>query len=294
MKIKEYSTREKQIHAAWAKLNQAADALESSRALVLMDESLRHLLADMPGGLSALADRAGIDAAGQALLAGVQALDREKVAFGLPNVGSVIPILWRIIRSEELRLQGEAPVMPLVARRLGQVALAAAGLAAAVLLVSVAVQAAVGAATEGASVTYYLGAGFERRIWFGAEPAMGIKYAGNKPVWFAPASGWSARWEADLVVPADGEYEFYTRADDGLRLFIDGTLLIDNWQDQDWDSSKRLATIALARGIHRIRVEHGFRSGHAAMRVIWSGGPIPAGTVVAVPHLRKPGGPRSD
>ena len=37
------------------------------------------------------------------------------------------------------------------------------------------------------------------------------------------------RWTGTLTAPSTGTYKFQTYSDDGLRLWINGVLLIDNW-----------------------------------------------------------------
>lgn len=53
----------------------------------------------------------------------------------------------------------------------------------------------------------------------------------------APAAGvrqdfFSVRWTGQVLAPTTDVYTFHTNADDGVRLWVDGRLLIDNWQNQ--------------------------------------------------------------
>jgi hypothetical protein len=45
-----------------------------------------------------------------------------------------------------------------------------------------------------------------------------------------PLNRFSVRWEGDIETLDAGTYTFHTRADDGVRLFIDDRLLIDDWR----------------------------------------------------------------
>jgi hypothetical protein len=54
--------------------------------------------------------------------------------------------------------------------------------------------------------------------WAGGSPAPGI--AGNN---------WSARWTGWILPRGSGEYTFTTISDDGIRLWINNQLVIDNW-----------------------------------------------------------------
>jgi beta-glucosidase len=57
--------------------------------------------------------------------------------------------------------------------------------------------------------------------WKGAVPAAGL-----------PATNFSTRWTGTLTPPTTGTYTFGLTSDDGSRLFINGTQVIDNWRDQ--------------------------------------------------------------
>ena len=43
---------------------------------------------------------------------------------------------------------------------------------------------------------------------------------------------WSARWTGFLAAPGDGWYDIGLKADNGVRLYLDGRLVIDAWTDQ--------------------------------------------------------------
>ncbi len=43
------------------------------------------------------------------------------------------------------------------------------------------------------------------------------------------ADGFSVRWSGEVEAPTTGTYLFTTRSDDGVRLRVDGELLVDNW-----------------------------------------------------------------
>ncbi len=60
------------------------------------------------------------------------------------------------------------------------------------------------------------------------------------------ADGFSVRWSG-LIEPAYTEtYTFYTDSDDGVRLWVNGQLLIDNWTDHG--ATEDSATLALVAG----------------------------------------------
>ena len=45
-----------------------------------------------------------------------------------------------------------------------------------------------------------------------------------------PKDSFSVRWEGSIKSDYTGEHTFYTVADDGVKLYVDDELLIDNWE----------------------------------------------------------------
>ena len=84
-----------------------------------------------------------------------------------------------------------------------------------------------------------------------------------------PADRFSASWERHLNISADesGHYIFTAVVDDGVRLSVDGTLLIDSWIEQAETSYQ--ARLFLSEGQHLIRVEYLELTGDASISVSW-------------------------
>lgn len=97
-----------------------------------------------------------------------------------------------------------------------------------------------------------------------------------------------ARIEGWLNVPSKGEYSFATLSEDGIRLYVDGSLLINNWTNQSfYGSGKCIDGVALLPGLHSLRVDYYNGENTGRFRVEWLGPSIPPRTTIAVPHLRK-------
>ena len=47
-----------------------------------------------------------------------------------------------------------------------------------------------------------------------------------------PSDNFSVRWEGQVKIDESSKYTFYTISDDGVRLFIDGKNIINNWKAQ--------------------------------------------------------------
>ncbi|RZS89957.1 glycosyl hydrolase family 2 [Motilibacter rhizosphaerae] len=90
----------------------------------------------------------------------------------------------------------------------------------------------------------------------------------------------SVRWTGRVDVPATDAYTFSIIGDNGFRLWVDGTLVIDHWVD-DWDNRQTSAPVQLTAGLHDIRVDYFEDFGGSNLHVSWSTptsplAPIPA------------------
>lgn len=99
-----------------------------------------------------------------------------------------------------------------------------------------------------------------------------------------PADGFSVRWRGELDVPVSGSYRFETVSDDGVRLWVDDTLVIDNWTDHAPTVNTSAAITLTAGRRATLRLEYYERGGGATMRLRWQ--PPGATASVAVPADR--------
>ena len=89
----------------------------------------------------------------------------------------------------------------------------------------------------------------------------------------SPGSGvdtddFSARYEGNFNFNA-GVYTFNAGADDGVRLYIDGTLVIDQFHQQGFTMYQAVKGFATA-GLHTVRVDYYENRGYAAVRLFWN------------------------
>jgi hypothetical protein len=93
--------------------------------------------------------------------------------------------------------------------------------------------------------------------WGNGAPAPGV-----------PADNFSVRWTRSFFFPA-GNYRFSAYADDGVRVYLDGFLLIDEWH-QWLDRSYVNDFSNLGTGNHTITVEYVDFGGQARVWVAWN------------------------
>jgi F5/8 type C domain/PA14 domain/Thrombospondin type 3 repeat len=79
-----------------------------------------------------------------------------------------------------------------------------------------------------------------------------------------PADGFSARYEG-IVNFGTADYEFALTGDDGVRLWVDGDLVIDRWVTQAATTYR--ATRAMTAGAHDVKVEYYEGSGLADVQL---------------------------
>ncbi len=93
------------------------------------------------------------------------------------------------------------------------------------------------------------------------DPAVNFSWGNAAPSPSAGETGFSARWSR-IMAFSEGVYPFAVEAVGGVRLWIDGQLLID-----DWDASniliRRQQELSVTAGLHRIEVEYVNRDGFA-------------------------------
>ena len=84
---------------------------------------------------------------------------------------------------------------------------------------------------------------------------------------------------ANLTAPADGAYTFRLTSDDGSKLWIGDTLVVDH--DGLHGAEGKDGTIQLTAGVHRLRVEHFDRTSGQQLTLAWR--PPGAGDFAVVP-----------
>jgi hypothetical protein len=77
---------------------------------------------------------------------------------------------------------------------------------------------------------------------------------------------WSARWQGEFNFEG-GNFAFQANADDGIRLYLDGLLVLDQWRDGYKEVRNRV--LGVGPGEHTVIVEYYERTGNASIRVWW-------------------------
>jgi hypothetical protein len=109
--------------------------------------------------------------------------------------------------------------------------------------------------------------------WLSGPPAMvrddqaiDFNWSGSSPAPQIPQDNFSVRWTRTLTFDG-GRYRFTTVTDDGVRLYLDGKLIIDQWRDQA--ETALSAERDLGAGQHSLRMEYYQATGDAVARLSW-------------------------
>jgi len=100
------------------------------------------------------------------------------------------------------------------------------------------------------------------------DPTIAFDWLLNGPAPGLPADGFSVRWRGQVVPRFSETYTFQTYSDDGVRVWVDGKLLIDDWKNQAATANQ--GKIALEAGKrYDIRVEYYEQDRTANMMLAW-------------------------
>lgn len=100
-----------------------------------------------------------------------------------------------------------------------------------------------------------------------SERAVNLNWLNGSPLVEVSTDDFSARWTGNFAFEA-GEWRFILGADDGVRLWVGETLLVDQWQASSTYNVFTVQT-TLARGVHEIRLEYFSLGKDASLNLTW-------------------------
>lgn len=101
------------------------------------------------------------------------------------------------------------------------------------------------------------------------DPTVNFSWGSGSPDPSIPVDHFSARWSGQVQAQFTQTYTFYTESDDGVRLWVNGAQVINNWTDHA--PTENSATIALVAGQkYDIKMEYYENGGGALAQLLWS------------------------
>jgi hypothetical protein len=126
-------------------------------------------------------------------------------------------------------------------------------------------------ATPTPTITGWRGEYFDNRNMTGnpllvrSDPEINFNWGTSAPAQGLPADGFSARWTRTFSFLGD-TYRFYAHSDDGVRVWVNGELIIDQWHAAS--GVTYAAERTLSAGNHTLRVEY-YEDGGGAKAWFW-------------------------
>jgi len=116
---------------------------------------------------------------------------------------------------------------------------------------------------------YYNNTDFSGLALSRLDGTVNFDWAGGSPAGSIGADTFSVRWTGQVEPRYSQTYTFYTTTDDGVRLWVNGVLLVDYWAGQA--ATERSGTIALTAGQkYSIRLDYYENTGNAVAKLMWS------------------------
>jgi glucose/arabinose dehydrogenase len=116
--------------------------------------------------------------------------------------------------------------------------------------------------------TYFDNADFTGAARTRLDPTVSFSWTGA-PIAGIAGDTFSVRWTGQIKAQASGIHTFYTQSDDGVRLWVNGILLIDNWTLHG--TTENQGTIELTAGqLYDLRMEFFENTGSAVAGLLWS------------------------
>lgn len=115
---------------------------------------------------------------------------------------------------------------------------------------------------------YYDNLDFTRLVMTRTDPAVDFDWSAGPPEPSMGQDTFSVRWTGQVEPLYTETYTFYTQTDDGVRLWVDGQLLVDQWVDQG--ATEWSGTIALPAGARvNLLMEYYQNGGGASAALLW-------------------------
>jgi hypothetical protein len=120
----------------------------------------------------------------------------------------------------------------------------------------------------GVRADYYRGMNFGSHVLTRIDPQIKFNWAGA-PDEAVGEDSFSVRWTGEVEAAFTETYTFYTNSDDGVRLWVNGQQLVDNWTDHG--NTENSGTIDLVAGqTYSLVMEYYDNTGGAVAELRWS------------------------
>jgi hypothetical protein len=122
----------------------------------------------------------------------------------------------------------------------------------------------------GVSATYYSNTDFTGNTVSRVDPRVNFNWNTYFPEPTLGQDTFSVHWSGQVQAQYNQVYTFYTRADDGVRLWVNNKLLIDHWQNQT-APVEYSASMQMYAGVkYNLRLDYYQNTGGTSVALLWS------------------------
>jgi glucose/arabinose dehydrogenase len=122
---------------------------------------------------------------------------------------------------------------------------------------------------NGLAAVYHNNIDFTGTVITRIDPVVNFVWGAGSPAAAIGGDTFSARWTGEVEAPITASYTFYTRSDDGVRLWVNGVRLVDNWTNHS--ATENRGTISLIAGRrYPIQMDYYENTGGATAALLWS------------------------
>jgi len=126
----------------------------------------------------------------------------------------------------------------------------------------------IGAKGTGLRGDYYTGQNFDKLELTRTDPQVDFPWRGDPPNDKVGGSDFSVRWTGDVSAQFTEAYSFYTITDDGIRVWVNSKLIIENWSHHG--DTEDTGTINLVAGkSYSIEIEYFQAGGGSIAQLGW-------------------------
>ncbi len=122
--------------------------------------------------------------------------------------------------------------------------------------------------------TYYNNMDFTAMVLSRTDATVNFNWGTGSPDPSIGADTFSVRWRGQVEASFSEVYTFYTESDDGIRLWINGQLIINNWTDHAPTENSGVITLA-AGGKYDVQMDFYENGGGAVARLSYSSASTP-------------------
>lgn len=121
---------------------------------------------------------------------------------------------------------------------------------------------------NGLTAEYFNGSNFQQKVLTRIDKDINFSYLWESPAPGVQTENYSIRWTGRLFAPVSGNYKIIVRSDDGVRLWLNGLKLIDQWKLQK--AAVYYNHIDLQGGeFYSLRIEYFNEPSHGTLQLMW-------------------------